>query len=365
VGLVVAIWLVVPGVWFVRNIFISGNPLGTALWMPIEGTDLFPNETLWAQMQPDLSRMTVKKPVGVLLRNFRFWLERWPVVSGGLVPACFFVVGLLHRFRRTRAEALKWWTGGALVVAIAGGGMGAVRDYSAYEPGNMAVLFAPVVALFGAAVLLVLLERAQIEIVELRRGLLGLVVALNALPLVLTILPPKEPPVCWPPYFGQIVRLVGGFFDEKEVVASDIPEAVAWYGDRSSLMVPPTVKQFNEINDFVLTGATKGLLFSPVTLDGRLFTEVLSGAGREWAGLYLQRRVPDLFPLRSGTALPPRLGDMFGYLLYADSPRWQKFVPQTPAGAAAPAGNSSAPGGGAQAPAGGEAPRPKAGGGNP
>jgi hypothetical protein len=134
-----------------------------------------------------------------------------------------------------------------------------------------------------------------------------------------------------------VIKLAASFFDKGEVVASDMPEAVAWYGDRRALLLPRGVKDFNEINDFVLSGSTKGLLFSPETLDARLFSEVLSGRGREWATMFLQRRVPDLFPLQAMTALPPRLGEMFGYMLFADRNRWQ------PPAAAAP-GEGSAPG---------------------
>jgi len=327
-GVVIAVWLAVPAAWFIRNTMLTGNPLGTALWVPLEGTDLFTSDSLWAYFRPETGRATFKKFVGRVLTNSRSWLEVYPVVSGSMVGACFFLVALLHRFRRPRAEAMKWWALGAGVAAVAGGSLGHVASFVSESPANMLVIFAPVIALYGAAMLLVVVDRAQLEIVELRRGLIALAVLLNASPLVFRILPPQEPPVCWPPYLGQVIKLAGSFFEKNEVVASDIPEAVAWYADRRSLQLPRGVKDFNEINDFVLSGSTRGLLFSPETLDGRLFTEVLSGSGREWAVMFLQRRVPDLFPLRAMTALPPKMGEMFGYLLIADRARWQR--PEAP-----------------------------------
>lgn len=323
-GVVLAVWLLIPAAWFVRNTILTGNPLGTAAWVALEGTDLFTGDSLWGHFRPDTGRATLKKFVGRVLTNSRSWLEVYPVVSGSLVGACLFLVALLHRFRRPRAEAMKWWLVGAAVAAVAGGSLGHVGSFVVEEPSNMLVIFAPAFALFGAAMLLVVVDRAQWEIVELRRGVLVLAVLLNAAPLALRILPPQESPVCWPPYLGQVIRLAGSFFEKGEVLAADMPEAVAWYADRRSLALPRGVKDFNEINDFVLSGATKGLLFSPETLDARLFSEVLSGRGREWAAMFLQRRVPDLFPLRAMTALPPRLGDMFGYMLFADRARWQK-----------------------------------------
>ncbi|MCC6356132.1 MAG: hypothetical protein IT577_19765 [Verrucomicrobiae bacterium] len=329
-GVVIAVWLAVPAAWFLRNMMVAGNPLGTAIWVPLEGTDLFPGDTLWNFFRPDAGRATLKKFVGRVLTNSRGWLEAYPVASGSLVGACFFLVALMHRFRRVRAEGLKWWGVLASAAAVMGGSLGYVAGFTAEDPANMLVVFAPVYALYGAAMLLVVVDRAQLEIVELRRGLLAFAVCLNAAPLVLRILPPQEPPVCWPPYLGQVIRLAGGFFEKGEVVATDMPEALAWYADRRALALPRGVKDFNEINDFVLSGATKGLLFSPETLDGRLFTEVLSGRGREWAAMFLQRRVPELFPLTAMTALPPRLGDMFGYLLFADRARWQKAEPAPP-----------------------------------
>lgn len=335
-GVVVAVWLLVPAAWFIRNTIVAGNPLGAAIWVPLEGTDLFASDSLWTHFRADGSRVTLKKLVGRVLTNSRSWLEVYPVVSGSLVGACFFMVALLHRFRRPRAEAMKWWTLGAAIAAVAGGSLGNVRDFAVEDPANMLVIFAPVLALYGAAMLLVVVDRAQFEIVELRRGLLVVAVCLNAVPMVLRILPPQEPPVCWPPFLGQVIKLAGSFFEKNEVVASDIPEALAWYSDRRALLLPRSVKDFNEINDFVLSGATKGLLFSPKTLDGKLFTEVLSGSGREWAVMFLQRRVPDLFPLRAMTALPPRLGEMFGYLLIADRARWQR--PETAPAQGAPPG---------------------------
>lgn len=336
-GVVIAVWLAVPAAWFVRNAVVTGNPLGTAIWVPLEGTDLFVSDTLWNFFRPETGRATLKKFVGRMLTNSRGWLEVYPVVSGSLVGACFFLVALLHRFRRPRAEAIKWWTLGASVAAVAGGSLGHVGGFVVEDPANMLVIFAPVLALYGAAMLLVVVDRAQLEIVELRRALLAMAICLNAAPLVLRILPPQESPVCWPPYLGQVIKLAGSFFDSGEVVATDMPEAVAWYADRRALLLPRGVKDFNEINDFVLSGATKGLLFSPETLDGKLFSEVLSGRGREWASMFLQRRVPELFPLRAMTALPPRLGEMFGYMLFADRARWQK-AEEAPPQEGAPAG---------------------------
>lgn len=324
VGVVLVMWLVLPTIWFARNMMVSGNPLGMAFWVPLEGTDLFTGESLWTYFRPETGRATLKKFVGRMLTNSRGWLEVYPIVSGSLVGACFFLVALLHRFRRPRAEAIKWWTLGAAVLAVMGGALGHVGGFAVEDPANMLAIFAPILALYGAAMLLVVVDRAQLEIVEIRRALITLAILLNAAPLGLRILPPQEPPVCWPPYLGQVIKLAGSFFEKNEVVASDMPEALAWYADRRTLLLPRGVKDFNEINDFVLSGTTRGLLFSPKTLDGRLFTEVLSGSGREWAVMFLQRRVPDLFPLRAMTALPPKMGEMFGYLLIADRARWQR-----------------------------------------
>jgi hypothetical protein len=72
----------------------------------------------------------------------------------------------------------------------------------------------------------------------------------NGLSFAFTILPPSAA-LPYPPYDGVIIWLVGSAFPTDALLVSDIPWAVAWYGDRTCVWSPYEEKDYLAINDGV------------------------------------------------------------------------------------------------------------------
>jgi hypothetical protein len=118
--------------------------------------------------------------------------------------------------------------------------------------------------------------------------------------------------------------LLGDWTTEREIIASDMPWAVAWYADRKSLWLPMKLRDFIALNDYnQLGGRMVGLFLTPYS-GNRAFLADIAGQTaeyKEWAPFILRqvnvRELQD-FPLRAFAALPPAQENVF----YADRDRW-------------------------------------------
>jgi hypothetical protein len=158
---------------------------------------------------------------------------------------------------------------------------------------NFLTMFAPLVIVYGAAFFYVMFERLQFRTRVMRYGMIGLFTGLNVVPFVLAILPPvtTDP---YPPYHSGVIGVLGKAFNENEVLCSDIPWAVAWYGDRTTIWKPFDRKDYLAINDNIRV--ISGVYLTQATLEQQDVLEMLSGYQQEWL-LMFQRPDPNL-PLR-------------------------------------------------------------------
>jgi hypothetical protein len=127
--------------------------------------------------------------------------------------------------------------------------------------------------------------------------------------------------VQWPPYVPPYIAILGGsdgWTQPDEVIASDMPWAVAWYADRKCLWLPDTVANFMDMHDFNrLNAPIVGIYLTPISGDGRFFSDIVKGEYKDWSPFVL-RNLPKGFPFQSYTALPIDNECVF----YADRNRW-------------------------------------------
>jgi hypothetical protein len=314
-----ALLLVPSTLWFIRNMIVCGNPLGLAWFTPLLSCDIFPSDSLWATLMPDLDKLTPRMIGRKWLLNFRQFLENFPVFSGSLAAGALALICLLHPFRRKHAEWLKWWALVSLALAICGASFGVTfGDIRPMRADNPVIIFLPLLAIFAGAMLFIMLDRMTLPHELFRPALGGFVILLNAVPLILQILPPPEPMVRYPPYYPAMFRLTGSWLKEDEMMVCDLPAASAWYGRRTSLQLPTELPSLYRINDFVFVTRIRGLLMTPNLRDLPLQSGVLNGPYKAWADVVLQKGLPNLFPLTAGTLLPPSNG----YFFLSDLPRW-------------------------------------------
>jgi len=313
-GLAALLIVVLP--WMARTYSVSGNPFGLAIYAGL--TQGSPEEG-YLRVLDDAPPMSGSGAISKLKANVSAQIENLIALLGMNVAACAFFLALLHPFRSTTTSLFRWcvvlmWLGAVI-------GMGFFGNDGVISSNQLHVLFIPIFIFFGLAFLLVLWSRWDINYPILRIIFLSIIVFLCAAPLLATLFTGRGAAINWPPYVPPFIAVLGDWFGEDEVIASDMPWAVAWYAQRKSLLVPDTVKSFNSINDYRMVGApVSGLYLTPITGNARLFSDIYKGAWKEWALLITRPPRVDGFALPYFTALPIE-GEC---MIFSDRDRWNK-----------------------------------------
>jgi hypothetical protein len=127
--------------------------------------------------------------------------------------------------------------------------------------------------------------------------------------------------VQWPPYVPPFIGILGEWFEEDEVICSDMPWAVTWYAGRTSLLIPESVREFTRIHDYnELKQKVRGLYLTPISGNQPLFSQIYKGKFRDWAQLITRPPQVQGFPLAFYTALPID-GEA---IIFSDRERWNQ-----------------------------------------
>ena len=117
------------------------------------------------------------------------------------------------------------------------------------------MLLAPLVLVYGVSLFYLLLEQMPLPFLQLRYVVIGIFSLVACLPMVFVFLPPKTSPVAYPPYYPPAIQTVAGWLKENELAMSDVPWAVAWYGQRQcvwlTLKCTPDAKDPNTPRGFL------------------------------------------------------------------------------------------------------------------
>lgn len=301
VGLCLAVYIVVLTPWLIRNQRVSDTWFGLAWYELYEGTgagsirEIKPNQ-LQRTYAPDLTEFQYWFLIRQSLVQWRQMLERQVHDFGAGFVAAFLIVGLLHRFRRDAARRVRWLLVVSLISAVFWLG---VTDP---PPNNFLTVFAPVAIIFAVAFFYVLFERLQIRQRLARVAVISGFAVINGLPLMFTLFPPAAP-APYPPYDGKNARKLGQAFPKDSLLMSDIPWAVAWYGDRACVWTPITEADYITINDDVKRVA--GIYITQVTLDEfdgqELIAAVIGGKPIFWLRGFPLLGSPPGFPLQVRT----------------------------------------------------------------
>jgi hypothetical protein len=180
------------------------------------------------------------------------------------------------------------------------------------------VIFLPLFLLYGGAFLLVLWNRLNISFKPLRIAFLSSVFLLAGTPMLITIIIGGTSRIHWPPYVPPFIAVLQTWYKPQELLCSDMPWAVAWYANRKCLLIPETLRAFNEISDYGTLGTPiVGLYLTPVS--GRQeFLSIIKGPSKEWGPLIMRTANLNNFLLKSFTPLPID-GEC---VIYSDTPRW-------------------------------------------
>jgi len=294
--------------WMVRNIQLTGSPVGLA-WQNVALKAGDPTaepsvqRTLFTTEPPklDLNKLGNKGLTGLQLNlKDRLWS------GGGYFLSAFFVAGLLYGFRRPATNHLRWVFTAALVLLVAG-----QPFLNSGESLRLPVYYLlPVLLVFGAGFFFVLVESNPAIGQHGRLAAVGLL-ALQAAPLAHDLMEPRRWHFHYPPYYPALfmrihadITLSGGL--QGMGVMADVPAGFAWYGRHRVWAQPDRIRDFYSIAMEQPVGL---LLLTPTTLDRPFFAQLAvngmtpegrfqkyQGWGPVYAGLVTGRMPPE-FPL--------------------------------------------------------------------
>jgi hypothetical protein len=311
--------------WMVRDFAASGTPFGTAGFAVAENTTQFPGATLMRSLNPDLtdffyfwSHHAGKKFVDGIAAISKGGLLQ---LGGGWLGMLFFT-GLLVILPRDGARRLRYFVLMCLGVFLIVEPLGRTQ-LSVITPEinseNLLVLLTPFVAIFGTGFFLALLNQLELPALLARGIALIALLMLVWQPLTNTLLTSRAP-TTYPPYDPPDLQKFSNWMQPGELLMSDIPWAIAWYGDRPCAWQSLNANyEFFQFNDYVKT--VNGLYLSLDQLDGPFFSEYYqstpNGWGRFVMGMAISNQLPDKFPLKNNP-----FGVLHSGMFLSDRVRW-------------------------------------------
>jgi len=314
-----SVFLLVYSPWAYRNYRVCGNPAGISAYAALDQVRGSENAVM-RSMELDLTTVSP--------RNFRRKIQLQTSTQmgglfdsfGRLMVAPIFFLALLHLFKNPLPRSFRWalllmWLSSVLGMAT----IGMNDEGTGLSSNDLHVLFIPLFAAYGIALVMVLWTRLEIRLPIIKYTFFTLVFGVCSLPLFNTLTITNKSPVQWPPYVPPYIAIMRDWTQPQEVIASDMPWAVAWYADRKSLWLPMTIQNFLDLNDYErIGGKIAGIYLTPLSGNAALISDIVKGDYKEWAPFILRNVNIKDFPLRAVTAMPLDNQCIF----YSDRDRW-------------------------------------------
>ena len=264
----------------------TGSMLGTAYYAIHNGLGLS-EDTILRSLSPEDKGLGFR---GLLFNIMESTLRQIADLyrnMGAILAAPLFFLALLHPFKRIPLANFRWAL--LLMWICAGIGMSVFGlKHEEMDPNQIHILFAPLMAAYGLAMLSVLWSR--LPMVQNHRSLryshFIIIAVISAGPMLLSI--PKDLKMGllaegyggypqWPPYFPRVYNhTLADNTTEQDVIISDVPWAVAWYADRISVWLPENLEQIEEIESLAQNQGTpiSGILITPYSFNDEKIMDV-------------------------------------------------------------------------------------------
>lgn len=325
------VFLVLLAPWVARNYLVSGTPFGTASFTIAETSYYYPAFKLERSLHPDLTPAKLIMPYvhKLCLNAGDILANEWPRLGGSWAAMLFFA-GLLMTFRRAPIRRLRYFMVAGLLVLTVVEALGRTEltvKSPVVNSENLLVLLVPLVIIYGTGFFFTFLDQyefpLQLPLPPLRYAAITIFSLIICLPMLGTLFSAGQNPVVFPPYFPPDLQKSAAWMKSDELMMSDIPWAVAWYGDRQCLwQTLNTQDDFYAINDYLKP--VKALYLSQSELDRKILTECLTTPANSWGNFYLKRAAgaETDFPLHE----MPTAGLINSGMLLTDRPRWLETV---------------------------------------
>ncbi|HEY2330078.1 MAG TPA: glycosyltransferase family 39 protein, partial [Verrucomicrobiae bacterium] len=238
--------------WLARNLAVSGTLFGTAGYAVTEET-FYPGSQLMQSINPNFAiASSALAYAHRFLANISSILQDGLWQLGGGWPGILFLAGLLLGLRNVAARRLRYFAVMCLAALIIAQALGqSAPASSGVNPENLLVLLTPLAAIFGTVFFLTLLDQMKLPSANARYGVIALLVVLACQPLAANVLA-KSKPLSYPPYYPPEIQQVGGWLKPGELMMSDMPWAVAWYGQHRCVWLTRNAQpDFYAVNDYL------------------------------------------------------------------------------------------------------------------
>jgi hypothetical protein len=328
----VGAFVLVFGPWVVRNYVVSGTLFGTASYSLSES--FYPEFHLQRSLQPEFPSHMLGAYVHKAATELPSILESDLFkMAGGWITA-LFLAGLLLGFRSLTLRRMRYFTVASIAVLAIAQALGRTQlsdETPEINSENLLVLLAPVVVVYGVGIFYLLLDNMKLNFSHWRYVGAAIFIIVLSLPMLFSIMSGKKNPVTFPPYRPDVIQNSSTrILKPSEMMMSDIPWAVAWYGDRQCVWrtlyanpAPDKPRQWQE-SFYAINDALKpinALYLTPESLDSRFQSQWLRAGESSWGDFtintLLNKQVPPGFPLRK---MPD--GYLPEQLLLADWVRW-------------------------------------------
>jgi hypothetical protein len=321
--------------WLARNYALSETPFGTPGYAILQNA----GDRLERSLIPTFSDAWLHDCLQKLSLNVGDMLQNELPKLGGSVTTVFFLVGLMVPFVSVGLGRMRLFLLGSLAVLFLVQALGRTHlstDSPEINSENLLVLAAPLIFMYGVGLYSLLLDRLELPFAQLRHGVTGIVVFAASAPLIFLLLPPREFPIAYPPYWPPWIQQFSRWMSENELVMSDMPWATAWYGRRQSVWTTMNVQDPRNHDDFYAINDSKkpvrALYLTPLSMDARFFSQMLKGQDWAWGkfvvdSLVLTNGLPPGFPLKH-SPVGPYLNS--GHVFLTDWPRWKEAARSEP-----------------------------------
>ena len=223
---------------------------------------------------------------------------------GAIFTVPFFLLALFNKFRKTQVEGTKWAV--ALMWVCACLGMALFGESRSISESQLSPLFTPFFAAYGTALVFVLLARMQLGTMfnaVRATAIAGMLLVSSGMflfqfpkQLYMGIWTSARGIPHFPPYYPAALNgKLHDMSNEKDIIVTDQPWAVAWYADRKALWMPLSLTEYTrnlepifrqhgqEVQGFLITpsshsmqgGGISGVIrsagdFAPLALEGKL-----------------------------------------------------------------------------------------------
>lgn len=283
--------------WASRNQTLCENPAGMAAWSVVHDTGEYPGDSFLKDIDPVIDNKVLETQVRhkMVRKLEEYGVPALQRISPGILPTALFLASLFFGFRTRRANALRW---GALLTLLL-----ALLVASLFGDFNfqLVAMLWPITLAYAASFFLILLDRAQFNLRITVQLIFAATLTVLGLPLLVTLLPPQPSPRLPEGYSPRSavqpfeVADLCRRFTTGEWLATDIPEATAWFGNQRSMLLPETVRDYQIINDHIRT--LGGLHFSPNYTGTLNLANVDTPANKHtWEKILVTRDIPGVIP---------------------------------------------------------------------